>query len=367
MRGIKIAVLSALIALLSGCQIFWGADPATSPEGILKSLWKDFDEMHAYLDIRMSNNKKFKSWDDVLNNEETGYIKELSKGLSLFEACGGMLDELGDPHVILYAPASNFYGFNTDSDLIKEGVWFRRNDIRNYYLNERGILSSDSGGFFLYGTFESFPSIGYIHISSFSNTGAETGFPNWVKQIDGIIQSLAHTDAIVLDIRANSGGLLIAAEYIAARFVSVPKDYIKICVKNGTGRNDFSPARTFSVKPAGTTYTKYIALLTNKTTVSAAEYFTMALRTQSHVKHMGTATRGAFSSRYTRSMINGWHYTISSDKVIDMDDNCYEGVGIRPTAEFLLSGEWDEWEEKKDCPDRQLNLAIDKIIDQLSL
>jgi len=60
----------------------------------------------------------------------------------------------------------------------------------------------------------------------------------------------------------------------------------------------------------------------------------MALRTQSHVTHVGTPTCGAFSARNYRFMINGWLYSISPERITDMNDKIYEGVGISPSVKI---------------------------------
>jgi C-terminal processing protease CtpA/Prc len=74
-------------------------------------------------------------------------------------------------------------------------------------------------------------------------------------------------------------------------------------------------------------------MLTNKQTISGGEWFTLALRSQSHVTHVGGTTNGAFSLSLERSLINGWIYSVSVQKVTDMAGKCYEGIGISPEHE----------------------------------
>jgi Periplasmic protease len=136
------------------------------------------------------------------------------------------------------------------------------------------------------------------------------------------------------------GGEMFIMEYIAARFATEQKDYMKSRIKTGPGPNNLSAPKIYTIKPlqriSGNLYgyTKPIVLLTNKNSISAAEWFTMALRTQSHVTHIGTPTCGAFSSRKERPMINGWYYSISPENVTDMDGKHYEGTGIPPYIEI---------------------------------
>jgi C-terminal processing protease CtpA/Prc len=334
-RSLKILILTVFM-LLSACKLFLGHDPDTSPEEILKSLWNDFNNIHANLDFRMCTNLKFNSWYDVYHNEQTGYSRNIYPGISeesLFSVCADMLMELNDPHTGLYAPGkfeSSYVENNPDI--------FSLSGVRRY-LSENG---NDDYLNFLFGNFSSVPEIGYIHIALFTDETSPQENQEWGRAIDKIINSLENTNAIVLDIRGNRGGEVFVMEYIAARFVSEQKDYLKTRAKTGPGINDFSGGIIYTVKPIRTVsdnrfgYTKPIVLLTNKGTVSAAEWFTMALRTQSHVTHTGTPTCGAFSSRCNRFMINGWIYSISPERVSDMNGKYYEGIGISPDKEHII-------------------------------
>ena len=87
------------------------------------------------------------------------------------------------------------------------------------------------------------------------------------------------------------------------------------------------------MKPAGTGYTKPIALLTNAQTVSGGEWFTLALRSQYHVTHVGSTTTGALSLGLHRFLVNGWSYWVSVQIVRDMQGICPEGTGIAPMFE----------------------------------
>jgi C-terminal processing protease CtpA/Prc len=237
-----------------------------------------------------------------------------------------MLDELNDAHVTLITPFGN---------PPTQGS-FNYEYIRNM-LNGGGVLTGDRK--FLHGVFKEKPNVGYVHIAGFVSGKVELAVgpvQDWAKKIDGILQSLARTDFIILDIRGNSGGLRSNAEYIAGRFISVQKKYIKVCTKSGSGRNDFSVPVSRTIRPAGSGYTKPVVLLTDNFTMSAAEWFTLALRTQNHVTHAGETTRGALSTMVTRPLINGWEYTMSVQKVTDMKGNCYEGTGIAPV--FPIAG-----------------------------
>jgi C-terminal processing protease CtpA/Prc len=325
-----------LVALLSACQLFLGQDADNSPEEVLRSLWNDFNNIHANLDFRMCSNLKFNSWYDVYYNEQNGYALKIYPDMSeesLFNVCANMLKELNDPHVSLYAPgkfASSYYESGRED--------FNISAVKKYLIES----GNDDYHNFLFGRFLSEPDIGYIHISLFTNEYSKPEHEEWGKAIDKIINDLADTNALILDVRGNRGGEIFAMEYIAARFASEQRDYLKARIKIGPGSNDLAPAKIYTIKPLKMIsdnlygYTKHIVLLTNKDSVSAAEWFTMALRTQSHVTHIGMPTCGALSSRKDRFMANGWFYSISPERVTDMNGKFYEGIGISPDEEHII-------------------------------
>jgi hypothetical protein len=326
--GKMLVTINAVIlsVLPVSCGVFLGPDPDNSPRGIFDRIWEDFDETYALMDVRGID------WDAEYNT----YAPLISSGMGeeeLFGVCSGLLGKLDDPHVYLMSPFKYFNsGGRFETDAIEN---FSLDVIKSNYLKGDGDSAGD--GMFRYGTFESQDDVGYIYISGFAkgNTGTAQS-QDWARAIDGIIDSLSGTKAIVLDIRGNRGGLQANVDYIAGRFAAGKKDYVEVRTKNGPGRNDFSSPITHTVTPAGTRYTKPIILITNGQTISGGEWFTLALRTQDHVTHTGSRTNGAFSLSLERSLINGWIYSVSVQKVTDMAGKCYEGEGISPDAEHAI-------------------------------
>jgi len=319
----KITVILAVV-LLSSCRVFLGPDPDNNPKGIFDRIWTDFDETYALMDVKGIN------WKNVYNM----YSPQISSDMSdqqLFEVCANMLKTLNDSHVYFASPFafSNSGGWldATNKELFSLEV------VKTYLI---GGGTSAEDGMFVYGTFSTKPDTGYIYIAAFAlgATGVAQS-QDWTKAIDGIVQSLANTNSLVLDLRGNTGGLPSNVNFIASRFASEQKDYAEVRTKDGPGRNDFSSPITNTIKPAGSQYTKPIVLLTNKQTISGGEWFTLALRTQDHVTHAGGTTNGAFSLSLERSLINGWIYSVSVQKVTDMNGICYEETGITPNPEHI--------------------------------
>ena len=320
--------------LFSACQLFLGPEPDLSPENVLHSLWKDFNDLHAYVHIRMDNNANFNNWKEVYEHYKT----KLNNGeLNLFEASSEMLNELSDPHVNLFATSGYFWTVSDSMFLYKKNSSYggEREEFINItktYLKNGGTMLKDD---LLYGVFESSPNIGYLYISRFYDPVESENSLGWAESINDIVRFFRNnTSAVVIDIRYNTGGISQIMEYVAARFACSQENYLITSAKNGPGRNDFSAPVTYRITPVSTSYTKPVVVLTNKASFSAAEWFTLALRKQVNVRHVGTSTCGALSIRTTRPMINGWYYSISAFKVTDMDGKCYEGFGIRPHVEI---------------------------------
>jgi len=345
MKSNKIITIFLFAAFLSSCDLILGPDPDLNPEEVLFSLWNDFNNVYAYLDIRMSSNMQYSNWHDVYYNKTNGYktkVKPSTQESQLFSICANMLGELNDSHVALYSPGNSIGSYKGNANNSEE---INLNNIYNY-LSNKGIRKYSN---FIYDTFADNPCIGYIYISMFIDADSQS--KGWEKEIDNIIKSLADTQAIVLDIRDNRGGDIFILEYIASRFTSSQKEYLKTAIKNGPGNNDYSNTVIHSVYPAKNRYTKNIILLTNGNTISAAERFAIALKTQSHVTHAGKSTRGALSVRTNRPMINGWYYSISAERVTDMHGNYYEGRGVSPEHIF----DYDFY----DYFDKQIDKAIE--------
>jgi hypothetical protein len=356
--GKKGIILLFVIFSISSCNVFLGPDPDNNPTAIFDSIWTDFDKKYALFDVKGIN------W----NETRKIYAPQISPNMSdyeLFEVCGRMLNTLKDPHVFLATPFGHSYFLNYPG-MDYYDLYYRDKEpfppfaidiIRQFYLDDFGVVAGK--GRFLYGRIRldksSMRPIGYIYISDFLdfNIGSDI-IPDWAKEIDGIVKYIADTDLLILDIRNNNGGLGSNVNYIAGRFASVQKDYIKSSTKNGPGHNDFSAPMTWTLKPDGKRYTKSIVLLTNRETVSAGEWFAAALRTQSHVTQIGETTQGAFSARVVRPLINGWEYTIAVQKVLNMDNKCLEGIGIVPDIEVE-----NTWEKiNRNAEDTQLEYAL---------
>jgi hypothetical protein len=341
---LKIYIVIILLNIFAACSLFLQSDPDNSPMGIFNSIWTDFDKTYALFDIKSID------WNEIYNKYVTRITNDMSC-VDLFMVISDMLGELNDAHVRL---ASSFAYFNSGDMYGTLNLEpFSLDLIRNEYLNSNHRITGD--GMFVYGTFKGRPSIGYIFIRGFAHGENTGGNQDWITEINNIIRELSDTDALILDLRGNTGGLPGNVDYIANRFASEERKYAQIRTKNGPGRNDFSSPVYYSVKPEGTRYTKQIVLITNAQTVSGGEWFTLALRSQDHVTHVGSTTTGALSLGLHRFLVNGWSYWVSVQIVRDMNGICPEGIGIIPDTQNIIS---NTAENMLNNIDNQLEFAL---------
>ncbi|ESP91261.1 S41 family peptidase [Pseudoalteromonas luteoviolacea] len=147
------------------------------------------------------------------------------------------------------------------------------------------------------------------------------------KMMSRVMSDLGDTDAMILDIRHNTGGddaisLAIAGYFADKEVLAFNKQAI-----NQTGRG--IPVRQkLTLNPDA--YTKPIYLLTSQLTVSAAEVFTMAMDQLDHVTKVGEETAGALSDALRFELPNGWQISLSNEIYRNAQGNMFEHTGFSP-------------------------------------
>jgi C-terminal processing protease CtpA/Prc len=197
---------------------------------------------------------------------------------------------------------------------------FRLSAIADNYIDELKKYSAT----ILYGTLKG--NVGYILLG-----GMEEGIDTYEKAFDFLLDYFKDTDGIIIDIRNNPGGIDQESVYIAGRFATETNIGFKFRLKNGPAHDDFTPFYEYEVKPTGKEqYKKKVVVLTHRFSVSAAETFVLAMRSNDRVTIVGDTTSGAFSDMISRELPNGWVYTISIGDWRSSDGTSYEGIGLPP-------------------------------------
>jgi hypothetical protein len=307
-------VLIGIVLLLSitgGCSNLF-VEPETSgePEAVFDLLWSEFDRYYPFFIDKNIN------WDSVYTIYRPRIGNEMTED-DLFEVISDMLLILRDGHVNVYTPldTSAYTGWY---DQYPRNFYY--NIIVNHYL--RLNRNTTGGGNIIYGKIHE---IGYIYIQSFSGEG------NWVLSIDEVIEELYDLDGIIVDIRHNSGGSSNDANIIASRFADHERVYSYAQFRNGPDHSSFTPLRNRTIAPGGRLqFRKPVALLTNRSTFSASENFTLAMKEFPHVTHFGDTTGGGLGSPVFRELPNGWGFRIPVLRQLSRELVLVEGIGIAP-------------------------------------
>jgi C-terminal processing protease CtpA/Prc len=182
-------------------------------------------------------------------------------------------------------------------------------------------------------------SIGYINIWTFGGSGSALElYDDRYFVIDDILQQFKDTDGLIINVRGNHGGEGFNAEIVADRFADQKRLCMKYCKKDGPGKNDFSGWIDHYVEPkGGYQYLKPVVVLTSRETMSAAEYFVMAMKVLPHVTIVGDTTGGGFGDPMFRELPNGWTYRLSTEIAVTADGYVIEGKGIPPDIPVLTT------------------------------
>ena len=312
--------------LMAGCaETFLGEDVPDTPEDNFEVFWQDMDRYYALFSLKRVN------WDSLY----TVYRPQISASTTddeLFATMCEMILPLNDGHVVIQTqtvsqPLTNA----TATCMSRRPESLPPNDLNlrviESFLEDNFVFRADSR--LQYGRIvRPGKTFGYIHIQSFSGDGAPVA--SWVAEVDEVLDELIDVDELIIDVRSNGGGNGFNAADLAGRFTDVEKPYLVTQTRNGPGHEDLTPPRTWSIKPTGTSFLKPVALLTNRRTFSAAEWFVLGMRSLPNVTVFGARTGGGLSSRLFRTLPNGWSFSISIQQSSSLDGVFYEGVGIEP-------------------------------------
>lgn len=281
-----------------------------TPRGNVEALWKIIDEHYCFLDYK--HQEYGLDWDDVRRR----YLAQAEDNLSraqLFELMTGMLAELRDGHVNLYASHDNG----------RYWTWYEAyptnfsDSLHRLYMGTDYRIASGLH----YRILDD--NIGYVYYGSFSSPIGESN-------LDEVLSYLATCRALIVDIRENGGGQLTNAEMLAARFCQQETQVGYRQHKTGRGHADFSPMEPIVLKPsARLRWHKRVAVLTNRHVYSAANEFTMYMRQLPQTVIIGDHTGGGAGMPFSSSLPNGWSVRFSAVPTFDVDKQSIE-FGIAP-------------------------------------
>ena len=307
-KPIRLLILVALGCLAVSCVDEEEFDD--TPQGNFEALWKIIDEHYCFFDYKQQAYGL--DWNQVHEKYKDRVKGSLTKK-QLFEVLCDMLGELRDGHVNLTAA----------HDLGRYWSWYE--DYPTNYSDTlvRRYLGTDyqiASGIY-YKILDD--NIGYIRYDSF-NDGIGEG------NLDEALMHMILCQGIIIDIRNNGGGLLTNSEKLAARFCQEKTLVGYIQHKTGTGHNAFSKREALYLEPSSNLrWNKPAIVLTNRRVYSAANAFSVYMKTLPNVRLVGDHTGGGAGLPFSSSLPCGWSVRFSAVPMYDAQGQSTE-FGIEP-------------------------------------
>ncbi len=166
---------------------------------------------------------------------------------------------------------------------------------------------------------------GYLRILELENV-KKRKLTAALERIAGDFEDLK---GFIIDIRDCPGGEDDIAIEIINRFCDRKRVAFHRKTKIGPGEDDYTPLKTWFLKPeGGVQFIGPIALLTCDSVFSGGEAFALAIRELPHVTIIGDRTNGIFSYTLDKALPNGWNSCLSYQVYYSADMVCYEGEGV---------------------------------------
>jgi hypothetical protein len=268
-------------------------------------------------------------WDKVIA-ENRGKISAKTSPAQLFDILKGMIEPLGDAHTRLRAIniGKNFSGFRLGIVASPPSVFATTDRI--YFKQPFERFCNDQIAYD-----QLAPDIGYLRLLSFESYTAKGDFESELACLNPALDKIfSHKTikALIIDVRANTGGADPLGLAIASRLATKP--YLAYTKKaradpfDRTKWTDQDPDLVVPRKRPG--FNGAVVELTGPSTVSAGETFTQALTGRMpRVTRIGENTQGVFSDILTRHLPNGWTFGLPNE-IFVTDGKAFDGDGIPP-------------------------------------
>ena len=329
MKTLRIFLL-LMAAVLPGAML----TSCTDEPDYKNTIYGNFDALVEIIDTRYCFlEEKGLDWQQTAAE----YRKQISGEMTLveyFNLMAALLDELKDGHVNLSSDFTTSYYRNWWSDYPQD---FDLRTLQEYYLDFDYFQTSGIS----YRTLGE--NTGYMYYPSFSSGIGELN-------LDYILAILADTDALIIDIRNNGGGLLSNIDVLVGRFIDSDTPGGHIVHKTGPGHSDFSEPYPIVYHPAPAYRIHYdtskpIYVLTNRSCFSAANEFVAVMKSLPNVRIVGARTGGGAGLPFSSELPIGWSVRFSAAPIYAPDGSLTEfgidpseGCEVHCTAEELAAG-----------------------------
>jgi retinol-binding protein 3 len=240
---------------------------------------------------------------------------------NMFQMCDTLISDLRaiskDEHFgVVYSPGyirtlrttlSEKDSIESEKKQIKEG------QENNFAFKELAILEGN---------------IGYLNLTAFHE------LRHAKATITAAMNFLSYTEAIIIDLRNNTGGSLDMPPYLASYFLSDDKKVLLQFIDRNNKVN--SKTETTQQLDGKRLLGKPLYILTSNETISAAEAFIYSLKNRNAAIVIGETTKGAANPNEIKVLNENFLVFLPKHRPIDpLTGTNWEGAGIQPDIKIV--------------------------------
>lgn len=345
------SLFQRLDALPSECAD--GLDTSEDPIAVFDYFWNMFDRYYAFFELK---NMDWQAQYDEYRPKVTAATTQDE----LFTILSDMVAPLQDSHVNIESDdadfnverLSDFLHFRrgltirmvtdgkTEEEVLAasdaENAAYLETNVSQYLLEDEKhvVRNFDDQTIMVWG--KTSQNIGVLKVNQVEGFAQEYASP--AEEIAAIhnlmptiIEALSGTEAMIIDLRYNTGGMDVVSTAIASYFTDQRVLAYRKQVRNADAEG---PWREVFVEPSANPYLKPLYLITSFDTSSGAEILTAALKELPNTTHIGQNTQGGLSDLLPAVLPNGWIITLSNEVYSQADGNEPEGEGIVADVEI---------------------------------
>ena len=312
-------------------------------------FWNTFNEQYCFFDKRNID------WDEIYHIYR-GKISEKTSQLELFLLFDEIITLLDDGHVQLEEP--DILEDTLASLSVAEPQQSARPLMNRFELGDKIAeiycedVSSHNAGIAKWGMLDN--GMGYVQLNAmwllaYYDLPSDLPLREFVPiygehmdtrvfqrqdEIDGadrlsdiIFEDLQKANAIIIDLRFNTGGKDEVGLEILGHLVKEKK---LIGSKKARLDEGFANHQNIYLQPREPHYAGNVYVLSSLYTASAAELALIATIPLENVQIIGSNSEGILSDRLEKGLPNGWEYSLSNEIYLDINGIDHEGVGINP-------------------------------------